>query len=102
LKKLILPQNRNETAEKISTAAYALVLDKVCSEMVTSDLATVLDSTSQCNKLWKICTRLLKDKDKHYPNKKLSTCVTISTLSHPNSLISDHDKFKSKALHMQV
>jgi hypothetical protein len=50
LKKLILPENRNETTEKISTAAYALVLDKACSEMVTSDLATVLDSTSQCNR----------------------------------------------------
>jgi hypothetical protein len=40
--------------------------------------------------------------DSPNPNKKLSTCVTISTSSHPNSLISDHDKFKIKALHMQV
>jgi hypothetical protein len=50
LKKLILPENRNEKAEKISTAAYALVLDKAYSEMVTSELATVLDKTSQCNR----------------------------------------------------
>jgi hypothetical protein len=60
LKKLILPENRNETAEKISAAAYALVLDRSCSEMVTSDLATVLDSTSQCNRTLEILYWLVK------------------------------------------
>jgi hypothetical protein len=60
LKKLILPENRNETAEKISAAAYALVLDRSCSEMITSDLATVLDSTSQCNRTLEILYSLVK------------------------------------------
>jgi hypothetical protein len=60
LKKFILPDNRNEKAEKISTAAYALVLGKAYSEMVTSDLATVLDSTSQCNRTLEILYWLVK------------------------------------------